>query len=122
MKKDFQKQASEFIQKGFFDLWLVMDGDWEGQIYLTVPWWKLGENACISDLLKALDSLAWVCNEGEGATAYVVSPSYYEFDYRNGVPGGMGGGELSTEGIWIHEEFSEKKFVIKKLLDMSIIE
>jgi hypothetical protein len=51
--------------------YLIFEGDYGGDVYLTVPVKdvKCDENA-IYFLLKDLDSIAWQCNKGGGRTAY----------------------------------------------------
>lgn len=97
--------------------WLVLYGDWEGQIYLTVPWAMVGAKARIFDLLKEIDGLEWASNEGDGAGAILYSPSAtlaalvgdnppaeideeFRREFANHYSGGMGGGEL-TDGLWL---------------------
>lgn len=79
--------------------WLVLQGDYGGQIYLTVPKSLVGANADARTLLAELDAKAWDCNEGEGASVYLHTATK-----NNGVSGGMGGGELTNE-LWLHDEF-----------------
>lgn len=97
--------------------WLVLEGDYGGQIYLTVPKSLVGENADTKTLLAELDAKAWDCNEGEGASVYLHTATK-----NNGVSGGMGGGEL-TSYLWLHEEFTSDSSTdwlahARKLLDM----
>lgn len=77
--------------------WLVLEGDWGGQIYLTVPWHLVGKGANIISLLAQLDRLAWPSNEHDGVNVYLT-------DEMHGVSGGMGGGKLE-DGLWLHPEF-----------------
>ncbi|MFA6476374.1 MAG: hypothetical protein WCV68_03050 [Candidatus Paceibacterota bacterium] len=108
----FCQQARESV---FTDWWLIFEGDWGGQIYLTVPLSLIGPRARILTLSRKLDDVAWDCNEGEGSSIYIYSPSAItqqiaEFDCDpatdlNHIPGGMGGGHISEEAVWIHEEF-----------------
>lgn len=77
--------------------WLVLEGDWGGQIYLTVPWHRVGPESRIRVLLKRMNALAWSSNEGDGASAYLTTGDI-------GVSGGMGGGRLG-EKLWLHKEF-----------------
>lgn len=85
--------------------WLVMEGDWGGQIYLTVRLDKLGKDAESSKLLAAMDKAAWESNEGGGTDDWCITTD----EPSKGVPGGMGGGEL-TNGVWIHDEFNITKW------------
>ena len=84
--------------------WLVFEGDWGGQIYLTVPSHLVGEEAHVSELLMKLDAFAWDCNEGDGCSTYEYDPASFGGTAEDGVSGGMGGGEL-RDGLWLHEEF-----------------
>ena len=73
-------------------VYLVLEGDWGGQIYLTVPFAKVGSNAKLEELLQILDKAAWPCNdeEGVGIALYPVK------NLRRGIFGSMGGGELTS--------------------------
>jgi hypothetical protein len=82
-------------------VFLVLRGDWGGQIYLTVPAKLLGDNAQPLELLQKLDEAAWDCNEGEGASMSLQPHK----NLRLGVFGGMGGGQLLADGVWLHEKF-----------------
>lgn len=87
-------------------VWLVLEGDWGGQIYLTVPWHLVGENAKIGNLLTRLDKLCWPYNKGDGASAYLID------GVTVGVCGGMGGGGLNEDGLWLHPALlGESEFV-----------
>lgn len=97
--------------------WLVLEGDWGGQIYLTVPFALVGPNARIFDLLREIDGHEWSCNEGDGAGALLYSPEASLQEMISMCPeieqelvdqlreakmhysGGCGGGEL-TDGLW----------------------
>lgn len=111
------------------NLWLVLEGDWSGQVYLTVPlrciprfvvqktndyeillvgrpeprdyegWIQLIR---VQRLLRELDRIAWPCNQGEGRGVSVVRLLPHHDPV---VGGGMGGGRL-TDGIWLHDEFA----------------
>ncbi len=96
--------------------WLVLEGDWGGQIYLTVPLALVGPNARIFDLLQEIDKREWGCNEEDGASALVYSPEAtldrmraygadedFIKEMRSDMghySGGCGGGEL-TDGLWL---------------------
>lgn len=102
--KRLRAEHADLAANGWNDVWLVLEGDWGGQIYLTVPWSSLGEDPKVLPLLKGLDREAWSCNRGDGRNAYLYSPSEREQKGR-GVPGGMGGGRLK-DGLWLHREFA----------------
>lgn len=79
------------------DSYVVMQGDWGGQIYLTCPIKCVTcDEYMLKKVLRKLDGMCWGCNAGAGADLC------YE-THRSGdvVPGGMGGG-LATDGLWIH--------------------
>ena len=81
--------------------WLVMEGDWGGQVYLSVPMATVGATlADIDMLLTEIDHACWSCNEGEGSSWYMVDGQPGE-----GVMGGMGGGILLNQ-LWLHEELT----------------
>lgn len=97
----YQKLDERFRRQG---VWLVLEGDYGGQIYLTIPWQMIGEKAEICTLLEKMDQLAWAGNEGEGASAYLYAPAEAKLTKEDGVGGGMGGGELHLD-LWMHNEF-----------------
>ena len=78
----------------------ILQGDWGGQIYAVVPARMIRcSSESLKNLLMALDSEAWSCNDNEGASIY-----YERKPIGMGVGGGMGGG-ASTGELWIHPEF-----------------
>ena len=101
--------------------WLVMEGDWGGQLYLTVPLTRLGPKANPEQLLLELDKKAWECNEGDGTRMYLYSPSamWKQMEADDDpdeedpwspedaycISGGMGGG-FCHDGLWLHTEFA----------------
>ena len=101
--KRLRAEHDDLVSNGWKDIWLVLEGDWGGQIYLTVPWKLLGADPKVLPLLKSLDREAWSCNRGEGRQAYLLSPRERGQKTRD-VTGGMGGGRL-TDGLWLHREF-----------------
>ncbi len=82
--------------------YVIMEGDWGGQIYLSCPMniVKCNEDT-LENLLIDLDIIAWDCNEGEGRGVY-----YEVREPGEGIGVGMGGGEINEE-LWIHKEFSD---------------
>lgn len=119
------------------DLWLVLEGDYGGQIYLTVPWACVGRDAKVGELLRAIDRLCWGENGLDGARAYLYRArgrstildelardsreigetperAAASFGFENVaafvdanrlfVPGGMGGGHLVENALWLHDE------------------
>ena len=93
-----------FLRKNAKRIWLVLEGDDGGQVYLTVRLDMLGEGACFAQLLKRLDTAAWPANDGDGRGWYLQLTEHQ----RLGVNGGMGGGRL-RDGVWLHEEFHRDK-------------
>lgn len=100
MKRRKQSKRSDVV---------VMEGDWGGQIYLTVP---RAVVACTEDVLHQLladiDAIQW--QEPEGASLYVD-----QYRAGDGVLGGMGGG-LVTEGVWLHERLERLRQPIEAVL------
>ena len=119
-------------RKALADIWLVLEGDYGGQIYLSVPLQCVARNARIGQLLREMDTLAWRCNSHYGASARLVrSRSIAELERDCGefaredvatafgheswnsfvaenrmfISGGMGGGRLSEKQLWLHDEF-----------------
>jgi hypothetical protein len=90
---------------------LVMEGDYGGQIYLSCPM-KLVQCGPkeIESVLRDLDTMAWGCNEGDGADTY-----YLRRQSGQGIWGGMGGG-IVLDGLWVHEEFTHLKDAIWRVL------
>jgi hypothetical protein len=84
--------------RAYDDAYVIFQGDWGGQIYLTAP---IAEVRCsmhdLEGLLKDLDESQWDCNEGDGANIF-----FERMSGVSGVPGGMGGGRIGRE-TWIHQ-------------------
>lgn len=78
-------------------LWLVLEGDYGGQVYLTLPWRLVRKGARIARLLCELDQFAWRCNGGEGLDAYVV----------DGDCSWLGADALSDD-LWLDPEFGPR--------------
>lgn len=128
------KLDAEVNTSSFTDWWLVFEGDWGGQIYLTVPWRLIGQNARLFELLRFLDQLAWECNDGEGRSLYLYSPKQLRQRFQEQgwnprevplkiVSGGMGGGRLLSNRFWLHEEFSQNTKIleqVQKLLNTNL--
>lgn len=85
----------------YSDSYVVFEGDWGGQIYLTAP---IALVRCTSDdlerLLREIDGRAWP-DQPEGARVY-----FERIEQGHGVPGGMGGGR-ALPTIWIHPTLEE---------------
>jgi len=123
-----REQYLDRIENAGWQYWLVLEGDFGGQIYLTVPWSQVGPNARIHQLLTELDKLAWGSNEGEGAGIDLYSPDAMiaqfksagveqidpelEQEFRSHISGGMGGGELHDQ-LWTNGEFDSPAWIAK---------
>src|SRR5207244_7483536 len=87
--------------KAMEDGYVVLEGDWGGQIYLVAPMRLVRcKEEVLRHLLGDLDEIGWPGQtDGQGL--------YYE-RYQPGqtVPGGMGGG-TALDNVWMHEEFSQ---------------
>jgi hypothetical protein len=82
--------------------WVILDGDWGGQVYLTAPAVIVGiDEAGLSRLIHEIDLEAWGGQE-EGS----LSITYRRGAVGDGVWGGMGGGALLA-GLWIHPELDQ---------------
>ena len=108
LQKEVDRLTAEFGQQ---DFWLVLEGDWGGQIYFTIPWRAVTRRARIKTFLSQLDRLAWGCNGDNGSSAriYWMDAKHREMERRCGgpcgVPGGMGGGDLWEDRPWLHSLF-----------------
>jgi|GEM_PF-5499766 len=116
MFRELQAEAEKIIAEfGEQTIWLVLAGDWGGQIYLTIPWKALGRKARIATLLAEIDYLAWRCNEGDGRYAYLYwkDAEHMEIEREEGCPcgvsGGMGGGDLDEKEPWVHEDLLQSR-------------
>jgi hypothetical protein len=90
--------------------YVVMEGDWGGQIYLTCPVkYVICDEDMLRKILKKLDHMCWKCNGGDGAEIY-----YETWSQGEDVPGGMGGG-LATDGLWIHPKILEENDIAEEL-------
>ena len=90
--------------------YVVMEGDWGGQIYLTCPVkYIVCDEALLMKILKKLDHMCWKCNSGEGAEI-----RYETFNLGDTVPGGMDGG-LAEDGLWIHPKIIEENDIAEEL-------
>ena len=84
------------------DAYVVMEGDWGGQIYLVAPMRLVRcQEETLRLLLRDLDEIGWPTNESEGTGLY-----YERYHIGQTVPGGMGGGK-ALDNLWVHGEFTE---------------
>ncbi|MEK6949770.1 MAG: hypothetical protein AABX34_06100 [Nanoarchaeota archaeon] len=104
--KDFEEA------KKYDDSYIIMEGDWGGQIYLSVPVNKIKcDYQTLKNLLDEIDRKEWECNKGDGSGIY--------FERKNagkGITGGMGGG-ISTDDLWVHEDLNKIKNKISAVLN-----
>lgn len=90
--------------KTYSDSYMVMEGDWGGQIYLVAPVKLIRcSYRILNRLLKELDKISWNVNEGEGNGIF-----FERMTKGTPVIGGMGGG-LATGDIWIHTSLTHLK-------------
>ncbi|MEI7512442.1 MAG: hypothetical protein WCK01_03215 [Candidatus Uhrbacteria bacterium] len=79
---------------------IVLEGDWGGQIYLTVS--SYGTDLThLDQLLNELDAIAWSCNEGGGSSWTILDSDENDTE----IGGGMGGGRAAQGSVWMHNEF-----------------
>ncbi len=90
----------------------VLQGDYGGQIYLTVPVIGTGRQN-IDTLLSELDAIAWPDNEGDGASRITGDNKRYK-----DVSGGMGGGRMVYGAVWMHEEFRGRKELRERICSL----
>ena len=84
------------------DAYVVMEGDWGGQIYLVTPMRLVTcQEETLRHLLMDLDDIGWPTNDSEGTGLY-----YERYHIGQIVPGGMGGGK-ALDDLWVHGEFAE---------------
>ncbi|MBT5338592.1 hypothetical protein HN858_04640 [Candidatus Falkowbacteria bacterium] len=117
-KKAHQQTDQVFLDTHGNQTWLVMEGDWGGQIYLSVPIRYVGEDVGeqqLQYLLSRIDRQAWSVNEGDGRSLYLRHTNKAE----SGVSGGMGGG-LLFDGLWLYGEFGPMTVeVIRQALQLA---
>ncbi|MFN7941076.1 MAG: hypothetical protein U0X73_05730 [Thermoanaerobaculia bacterium] len=79
------------------DAFVILQGDWGGQIYLVCPVALVNcSEAHLLGLLSDLDRSQWPSNAGDGAEMF-----FERLHVPAGVAGGMGGG-LATQSVWVH--------------------
>jgi hypothetical protein len=89
-------EHADLVAGGWSDVWLVLEGNWGDQVYLTVPWKLLNDDPQALPLLKDLDREAWPSNNGEGRQAYLYSQSEGGSRLR---------GAKLRDGLWLHRGF-----------------
>jgi hypothetical protein len=86
--------------RAFADGYVILQGDFGGQIYLVCPASQVGcPEAQLRSLLSDLDKLAW--REPEGARLL-----FERHPVGEPIVGGMGGGE-ATGQLWLHKDFEK---------------
>jgi hypothetical protein len=102
------------------DASVVIEGDWGGTIYCTVPakYVRCSESQ-LRDLATALERKFWDCNFCvDGVTEAEHGGEGVYFTTRDFASGGMGGGPI-TDGLWIHDSLPEELFdLIKETLNI----
>lgn len=94
-----------FYKENADNLWLVLEGDWGGQIYLTIPITLLKKFDTdtirkIGWLHQAIDRDRWKNNDDDGRAAQIV----FTTNPDKGIAGGMGGGKLYKGEVWLHSD------------------
>ncbi|ANY67864.1 hypothetical protein BBD42_16325 [Paenibacillus sp. BIHB 4019] len=95
--------------KNYENAYLVMEGDYGGEIYLVCPVKIIRcSSQTLSRLLEDIDRLYWEDEDGRGI--------YFElFNIGDIVSGGMGGG-VATNRLWVHEELLSIENEISKVI------
>lgn len=95
--------------KKYKDAYLIMEGDYGGQIYLSCPV-KIIEcqESIIVHLLRDIDNGVW--NNPDGARIYFERKKIGEV-----IEGGMGGGLIEKE-IWIHDKLKHLNNKVRRVL------
>jgi len=107
---DYHPLKSFEEAKQYDDAYVIMEGDWGGQIYLSIPAKQIMcSYETLKSLLSEIDKHEWKHNDGEGIGIYFERKKAGE-----GISGGMGGG-LALEGLWVHDDI---KGIEKKILDV----
>lgn len=93
--------------------WVVVEGDWGGTIYFTVParLVKCSNQSLLEIAAKVdLSPQGWDCNEGDG-----LQISFQSGVVGGSVSGGMGGGILA-DTLWVHESIESWRKRIEEVL------
>ncbi len=87
--------------------YMIMQGDYGGQIYLSAPVQQIKcDYKALENLLKDIDY-----EDPDGARIF-----FEEMEPGQGIAGGMGGG-LATDGLWVHKGLEKQYDRIKEVLD-----
>lgn len=91
------------------DSYLVMEGDYGGQIYLSIPVHLIKcDKITINKLLLIIDDIQW--NDEDGAGIY-----FERLKIGENLTGGMGGGK-ALNSIWVHENLGNFKDIFFAIL------
>lgn len=91
------------------DAYLIMEGDYGGQIYLSIPVRLVKCSKIIMDkLLQIIDEIQW--NDEDGAGIY-----FERLKIGENITGGMDGGK-ALNSIWVHENLENFKDVFFAIL------
>jgi len=147
LHKLLRRVAKRDRRNALADVWLVLEGDCGGQIYLSIPWLCVGKKARISELLREMDLQAWggcaIYSVGAGLRrprtdeemklilqkaelSLEQATNAYGFDTterfleanRMHISGGMGGGWLQKDRAWMHDEFLKGTGWAARVLDL----
>jgi len=106
LQKEVDRLTAELGQQ---DFWLVLEGDWSGQTYLTVPWKMVGRRSRIATLLGEMDLFAWPCNEKKGRAAYIDRKDDVQSEENElGCFSSCSGNRLEND-LWLHGEFLSQR-------------
>lgn len=98
--KEYRPLKSLEDARQYADSFVIFEGDYGGQIYLTCP---VSMVRCSEDtlrqLLSEIDDLHWADPDG-------AMICYERRPVGNGIAGGMGGAIASTE-LWLHDELEK---------------
>ena len=85
--------------------WWILEGDWGGQIYATIPTHLTGfSEQSLRKLLHTVDQKSWACNKGQGTFLSIEEGMVGSFSVHNM-------GARLEKGIWINPEFNPGSFV-----------
>jgi len=80
--------------------WEILEGDWGGQIYCSIPRAFLGTPETLRRLCRMIDAVEWPCNKGLGWDVYPT--------WERSIIGGMGGGSCLSGKIWVHPDLDQR--------------
>jgi hypothetical protein len=84
-------------------VFVILEGDWGGQIYLTAPAAAIRcDERSLRRLLRDLDRVAWQSNGGDGAGI-----RYERHPDRSSLAAGMGGAAVFADSLWLHPRLDD---------------